>query len=159
MSDNVKLQVLLKAVDRATRPFKAVQAASKTLAGDIRGSQDELKALNAQSRRIEGFRAVSGQLAVTGTALKNAKAETAALALQMRNTANPTAAQVRAFENARRSAAALEKNTTACATRFTVSVPSCNSQALIRGIWLMPGALCVPASVKLPLTLTASAQH
>lgn len=109
MSDNVKLQVLLKAVDQATRPFKAVQAASKTLAGDIRGSQDELKALNAQSRRIEGFRAVSGQLAVTGTALKNAKAETAALALQMRNTANPTAAQVRAFENARRSAAALQE--------------------------------------------------
>ncbi|CAM8358064.1 phage tail tape measure protein [Enterobacter kobei] len=109
MSDNVKLQVLLKAVDQATRPFKAVQAASKTLAGDIRGSQDELKALNAQSRRIEGFRAISGQLAVTGTALKKAKDDTAALALQMRNTANPTAAQVRAFENARRSAAALQE--------------------------------------------------
>ncbi|MEG5754490.1 hypothetical protein UXP87_23830, partial [Enterobacter hormaechei] len=70
--------------------------------------QDELKALNAQSRRIEGFRAISGQLAVTGTALKKAKDDTAALALQMRNTANPTAAQVRAFENARRSAAALQ---------------------------------------------------
>lgn len=109
MSENVKLQVLLKAVDQATRPFKAVQTASKTLAGDIRGSQDELKALNAQARRIEGFRTVSGQLAVTGEALKKAKAEAAALGVQMRNSASPTAAQVRAFENAKRSAAGMQE--------------------------------------------------
>jgi len=109
MSENVKLQVLLKAVDQATRPFKAVQNASKTLAGDIRGSQDELKALNAQARRIEGFRTVSGQLAVTGEALKKAKAEAAALGVQMRNSASPTAAQVRAFENAKRSAAGMQE--------------------------------------------------
>ncbi len=109
MSENVKLQVLLKAVDQATRPFKAVQNASKTLAGDIRGSQDELKALNAQARRIEGFRTVSGQLAVTGEALKKAKAEAAALGVQMRNSASPTAAQVKAFENARRSAAGMQE--------------------------------------------------
>jgi len=109
MSENVKLQVLLKAVDQATRPFKAVQNASKTLAGDIRGSQDELKALNAQARRIEGFRTVSGQLAVTGEALKKAKAEAAALGVQMRNSSSPTAAQVRAFENAKRSAAGMQE--------------------------------------------------
>ena len=36
MSNDVKLQVLLKAVDRATRPFKSIQTASKTLSGDIR---------------------------------------------------------------------------------------------------------------------------
>ncbi|WP_144883349.1 phage tail tape measure protein [Leclercia adecarboxylata] len=109
MSENVKLQVLLKAVDQATRPFKAVQTASKTLAGDIRGSQNELKELNAQARRIEGFRTVSGQLAVTGEALKKAKAEAEALGVQMRNSANPTAAQVKAFENARRSAAGMQE--------------------------------------------------
>lgn len=109
MSENVKLQVLLKAVDQATRPFKAVQTASKTLAGDIRGSQNELKELNAQARRIEGFRTVSGQLAVTGEALKKAKAGAAALGVQMRNSASPTAAQVKAFENAKRSAAGMQE--------------------------------------------------
>lgn len=108
MSD-VKLQVLLSAVDRATRPFKAVRAASKELAGGIRGSQDELKALNAQARRIEGFRTVSAQLAATDTAMKKAKAEAAALGVQMRNTVNPTAAQVRAFENAKRAAASMQE--------------------------------------------------
>ena len=109
MSENVKLQVLLKAVDQATRPFKAVQTASKTLAGDIRGSQNELKELNAQARRIEGFRTVSGQLAVTGEALKKAKAEAEALGVQMRNSASPTAAQVKAFESAKRSAAGMQE--------------------------------------------------
>lgn len=108
MSDNVKLQVLLRAVDQASRPFKAVQAASRTLSGEIRGSQNELKDLNARARQIEGFRKTSAQLAVTGNALEQAKAQAAALALQMRNTANPTNAQVKALENARRSAAELQ---------------------------------------------------
>jgi len=107
MSD-VKLQVLLKAVDQASRPFKAVQEASRTLSGEIRGSQNELKSLNERARQIEGFRKASAQLAVTGNALKTAKEQAASLALQMRNTANPTSAQVKALDNARRSAAELQ---------------------------------------------------
>jgi len=108
MSNNVRLQVLLRAVDQATRPFKAVQAASRTLAGNIRTSQGELRELNAQAGRIDGFRKTSGQLAVTGNALKRAQDEVARLAVQMRSTASPTRAQVKAFEEARRSAAALK---------------------------------------------------
>lgn len=107
MSD-VKLQVLLKAVDQATRPFKAVQDASRTLAGNIRTSQGELRELNAQAGRIEGFRKTSGQLAVTGHAMKKAQEDVARLAAEMRSTASPTRAQVKAFEEARRSAAALK---------------------------------------------------
>ncbi|MGK7246100.1 hypothetical protein ACSPAH_12645 [Buttiauxella agrestis] len=33
MSNNVRIEVLLKAVDQATRPFKHIQTASKTLSG------------------------------------------------------------------------------------------------------------------------------
>ncbi|WP_318371835.1 phage tail tape measure protein [Enterobacter sp.] len=108
MSDNVKLQVLLKAVDQASRPFKAVQEASRTLSGEIRDSQNQLKDLNAQARQIEGFRKVSAQMAVTGHSLDEAKAKTAALALAMRNTANPTRAQIKELDNARRSTAELQ---------------------------------------------------
>lgn len=36
MSNNVRIEVLLNAVDRASRPLKAIQNASKSLAGDIR---------------------------------------------------------------------------------------------------------------------------
>ena len=86
---NVKLEMLLKAGDLATRPFKAVQNASMALSGDIRNSQNTLKDLNAQAGKIDGFRKSSAQLAVTGQKLKDAKAEAAALAIQFKNTAKP----------------------------------------------------------------------
>ncbi|GKX44584.1 phage tail tape measure protein [Pectobacterium odoriferum] len=107
MSNTLQLSVLLKAVDNATRPFKAVQTASKKLSGDIRNSQTQLKELNAQAGRIEGFRKASGQLAVTGNALKKAKADAAALVIELKNTERPTRAQTQAMESAKRSAAEL----------------------------------------------------
>ena len=54
MSNNVRIEVLLNAVDRASRPLKAIQTASKTFAGDIRTSQNSLRDLNAQASRIDG---------------------------------------------------------------------------------------------------------
>ncbi|MGS7386095.1 phage tail tape measure protein [Klebsiella pneumoniae] len=108
MSNDVKLQVLLKAVDQATRPFKTIQTASKTLSGDIRDTQKSLRELNGQASRIDGFRKASAQLAVTGQELKKAKQEAAALAIQFRNTEQPTRAQAQAMDAARKSAAALQ---------------------------------------------------
>ena len=105
---NLKLEVLLKAVDQATRPFKAVQNASKALSGDIRNSQNTLKDLNAQAGKIDGFRKSSAQLGVTSQKLKDAKAEAAALAIGFKNTANPTRAQAQAMESAKRTAAQLQ---------------------------------------------------
>lgn len=108
MSNNVRIEVLLNAVDRASRPLKAIQTASKTLAGDIRTSQNSLRDLNAQASRIDGFRKASAQLAVTGQSLTRAKQEAAALAVQFKNTENPTKAQARAMEAAKKSAADLQ---------------------------------------------------
>lgn len=108
MSNNVRIEVLLNAVDRASRPLKAIQNASKSLAGDIRNSQTTLRDLNAQASRIDGFRKASAQLAVTGQSLNKAKQEAAALAVQFKNTENPTNAQARAMEAAKKSAADLQ---------------------------------------------------
>ncbi|NNS46376.1 phage tail tape measure protein [Escherichia coli] len=108
MSNNLKLEVLLKAVDQATRPFKAIQTASKSLSGDIRTSQQTLRDLNGQASKIDGFRKTSAQLAVTGQSLAKAKQEAAALAVQFKNTENPTRAQARAMELAKKSAADLQ---------------------------------------------------
>ncbi|WP_421633350.1 phage tail tape measure protein [Enterobacter ludwigii] len=108
MSNNVRLEVLLNAVDRASRPLKAIQTASKSLAGDIRTSQNSLRDLNAQASRIDGFRKASAQLAVTGQSLNKAKQEAAALAVQFKNTQNPTTVQARAMEAAKKSAADLQ---------------------------------------------------
>ncbi|ELY6342408.1 phage tail tape measure protein [Cronobacter sakazakii] len=108
MSENVKLQVFLKAVDQATRPFKHIETASKALAGEIRGTHNTLRELNAQAGKIEGFRKASAQLAVTGQSLEKAKAEAEALATQFRNTEKPTLAQGRAMESAKRKAESLQ---------------------------------------------------
>lgn len=108
MSNNLQLQVLLNAVDKATRPFKAVENASKILSGEIRGSQQQLKTLNAQAAQVEGFRKIKGQLSATGEALAQAKTKAATLAAELRNSENPTKAQARALENAKQQAAALK---------------------------------------------------
>ncbi|HBR1854254.1 TPA: phage tail tape measure protein [Klebsiella quasipneumoniae subsp. quasipneumoniae] len=109
MSSDVKLQVLLKAVDQATRPFKTIQTASKALSGDIRDTQKSLRELNGQASRINGFRKTSAQLAVTGHALEKAKAEAEALGTQFKNTERPTRVQAQALESAKRSAEGLQK--------------------------------------------------
>lgn len=108
MSNNLKLEVLLKAVDQATRPFKAIQTASKTLSGDIRTTQQSLRDLNGQASKIDGFRKTSAQLAVTGQSLEKAKQEAEALAVQFKNTERPTAAQARVLESAKRAADGLQ---------------------------------------------------
>ncbi|EOG9871974.1 phage tail tape measure protein [Enterobacter hormaechei] len=108
MSNNLKLEVLLKAVDQATRPFKSIQTASKSLSGDIRSTQQSLRDLNGQASKIDGFRKVSAQLAVTGQSLAKAKQEASALSVAFKNTENPTKAQARAMELARKNAADLQ---------------------------------------------------
>lgn len=108
MSNNLKLEVLLKAVDQATRPFKAIQTASKSLSGDIRTTQQTLRDLNGQASKIDGFRKTSAQLAVTGQSLTKAKQEAEALAVQFKNTERPTAAQARVLESAKRAADGLQ---------------------------------------------------
>lgn len=108
MSNNVSLQELLKAVDRATRPLNALQNASLTLASDIRDTQTALGALDEQAGRINGFRKANAQLATTEQSLAQAKQQAAALAVQFKNTQNPTQAQADALTAARKSAADLK---------------------------------------------------
>ncbi|MQK86899.1 phage tail tape measure protein [Escherichia coli] len=108
MSNNLRLEVLLKAVDQATRPLKSIQTASKTLSGDIRYTQKGLRDLNGQAAKIDGFRKTSAQLAVTGQSLEKAKREAEALATQFKNTERPTRAQAQVLESAKRAAEGLQ---------------------------------------------------
>ncbi|MGU0036155.1 phage tail tape measure protein [Enterobacter mori] len=108
MSNNVRLQELLSAVDRATRPLKAIQHAGLSLEGEIRDSQAALRALDEQAGRIDGFRKANVRLTVTEQSLARAKQQAAALAVQFKNTQNPTQAQADALSAARKSAADLK---------------------------------------------------
>ncbi|WP_029687043.1 phage tail tape measure protein [Tatumella saanichensis] len=96
MSDNnLRLQVVLNAVDKITRPFRAAQSSTKGLTEAIRKSRDQLKTLNEQAGRIDGFRKASSQLAVTGNNLRAAREEAAKLSRQFAQINKPTAQQAR----------------------------------------------------------------
>lgn len=102
MSDNnLRLQVILNAVDKLTRPFRVAQASSKELAGAIQNTRNSLKELNKQAGRIDEFRKTRSQLAITANNLNAAREEAAKLATQFAATNRPTAAQAKLFSQAK----------------------------------------------------------
>lgn len=102
MSDNnLRLQVILNAVDKLTRPFRAAQASSKELATALQTTRNSLKELNKQAGRIDEFRKTRSQLAITATNLSAAREEAAKLATQFAATNRPTAAQAKLFSQAK----------------------------------------------------------
>ncbi|WP_271460992.1 phage tail tape measure protein [Pantoea leporis] len=102
MSDkDLRLQVVLNAVDKLTRPFRSAKASTRELADSLRTARASLKDLDAQAARIDGFRKARSQLAITANNLKGAREEAARLATQFSATNRPTAAQARVLEQAK----------------------------------------------------------
>lgn len=102
MSDNnLRLQVILNAVDKLTRPFRSAQASSRELATVLQTTRNSLKELNKQAGRIDEFRKTRSQLAITAKNLNAAREEAAKLATQFAATNRPTAAQAKLFSQAK----------------------------------------------------------
>lgn len=106
---NLRLQVVLSAVDKITRPIQSASDGSKELAAALKASKDGLKSLNDQAGRIDGFRKTRSQLAVTANNLKAAREEAARLGVQFTETNRPTAAQARLLEQAKNRASQLQQ--------------------------------------------------
>ncbi|HIE5799217.1 TPA: phage tail tape measure protein, partial [Proteus mirabilis] len=108
MSNNLKLQVVLSAVDKLTAPFRSAQESNKRLASAVRQSRDSLKNLNQQASQIDGFRKIKQQLTSTQQAYQSATQRVATLAKEIANTENPTKKQLEAFKKAQREAGQLK---------------------------------------------------
>lgn len=108
MSKNLRLQVVLNAVDKLTRPFRSAQESNKKLAGAIRQSREAIKNLNRQAGQIEGFRKAKIQLVETQQAYQVATQRAAALARELNATENPTRKQAEALRKAQREASQLK---------------------------------------------------
>ncbi|HGN1755092.1 TPA: phage tail tape measure protein [Proteus mirabilis] len=108
MSNNLKLQVVLSAVDKLTAPFRSAQESNKRLASAVRQSRDSLKKLNQQASQIDGFRKIKQQLTSTQQAYQSATQRVATLAKEIANTENPTKKQLEAFKKAQREAGQLK---------------------------------------------------
>lgn len=70
---NLKLEVLFNAVDKLSGPIKTIVGGSKTLSDAFKKTSSELKALEAQQRKISGFRQLKEQSEKTTQAIEQNK--------------------------------------------------------------------------------------
>ncbi|ATG14944.1 tail tape measure protein, TIGR01760 family [Providencia alcalifaciens RIMD 1656011] len=108
MSKDLRLQVILSAVDKFTKPLRGAQASNKKLAETLRRSRQELKELNHQAKQIEGFKKTKQSLDTANKAYQQASAKVTKLAQELSLAQNPTKSQIRAFEQAKSAAAKLK---------------------------------------------------
>lgn len=102
MSDrNLRLQVVLNAVDKITSPLKSAKTNVKSLSTAVRESREQLKQLGGQRELIDTFRKTSAKAAITAQNLKVAKSEVESLAIQFKKTAKPTAQQAKLLHQAK----------------------------------------------------------
>ncbi len=106
---NLKLEVLLQAVDRVTRPFRSMAGSSTELARAVKATRDQLKELNRAQANIDSFRKLSKDAAITENQLRATQAKVKALSQEMAAVDKPTAAMARGFQAAVREAQALKQ--------------------------------------------------
>ncbi|RFT11902.1 phage tail tape measure protein [Providencia rettgeri] len=111
MSKDLRLQVILSAVDKFTKPFKSAQASNKKLAETLRQSKQQLKELNNQAKQIDGFKKTKQSLDAANNAYQQATAKVSRLARELSTVQNPTRAQSRELDRAKAAAAKLKAET------------------------------------------------
>lgn len=111
MSKDLRLQVILSAVDKFTKPFKSAQTSNKKLAETFRQSKQQLKELNNQAKQIDGFKKTKQSLDSASQAYQQATAKVSRLARELSTVQNPTRAQSRELDRAKAAAAKLKAET------------------------------------------------
>lgn len=104
---NLRLQVVLQALDQATAPFRKVMAGSRGLASALQAQQATLRRLNNAQRDVSAYRQQQQALRGTEQSYQQAQARVAALARQMREAGTPTRKLSREFGQAKTAAAQL----------------------------------------------------
>lgn len=97
----LKLQILLGAVDKMTAPLKAVSGQSRLTAKDLADTKKRIRDLEKQSGEIDGYRKLGGQIGVTRAELTKAQSEAQRMAQAMASATNQTKAMTRDLVQAR----------------------------------------------------------
>lgn len=108
MSNNLKLQVFLSAIDKVSTPFKHIATQSKALSQNLQKTRGNLKQLESQQKLINQFKQLKVAVLDKNNALQAAKNKAQALAQQLNATTKPTKAMQVAFERARSAVKKLE---------------------------------------------------
>lgn len=106
MDKDLRLQVILGAVNKMTAPMKAAQNSNRKLAQAIQSTKKSIRALDEQSGKIAGFRKNKQALTQLSGEMRAAQARIKALALAIKKGGKDTAAltkeQKKAIEAARK---------------------------------------------------------
>ncbi|OHW40857.1 phage tail tape measure protein [Pseudomonas sp. 06C 126] len=109
MANNLKLQVLLSAIDKATRPLKQINNGSLETARALKAARDRLKELNTQQKDVTAWRSQRAAVEQTNEALNAAQAKVKTLSQQFAATGVPTRAMAKDFRTAVREAQRLKQ--------------------------------------------------
>ncbi|AFJ88328.1 Phage tail length tape-measure protein [Burkholderia sp. KJ006] len=108
MSDrSLRLEVVLKALDQASRPIREIATKNRTLVKELRDSRARLKELNDTQRRIGEFREMRTGLANTATKLADAQKKVKELATSLRAYGPPSQQMVAELAKARQASSKL----------------------------------------------------
>lgn len=83
MANDLKMEVILQAIDRATRPIRAITEGSVGLGRALKDSRDQLKTLQAQQSDISSFRVLKSQTEQAGQALQASRDKVRQLSREM----------------------------------------------------------------------------
>lgn len=108
MANDLRLRVLLDAIDQATAPLKRIDKASLEAGRQLKAARDRLKELNAQQKDISAWRTQLTQTQETTQALDAARAKVRAIAQEMAATGAPTKAMASNMRTAVREAQRLK---------------------------------------------------
>ncbi|WP_095159174.1 phage tail tape measure protein [Pseudomonas sp. Irchel 3E13] len=109
MADDLRLRVVLNAINNASAPLRQIQAGSQEAARSIQAARQRLRELNTQQRDIAGWRQQSTQARQTSQSFDAARERVKQMARQMAATANPTQQMNAEFQAAIRAAAELKR--------------------------------------------------
>lgn len=104
MANNLRLQVVLQAIDRATPPIKAITRGNKEVAQALKATRERLKELDRAQTAIDSFRKLSKDSAITSHQFKETQVRVRSLAQQLAQTEHPTVKMTRAFQAAKQAA-------------------------------------------------------
>ncbi len=110
MSDNnLRLQVILNAVDKLTRPFRSAQASSRELAAAVKKSRDAIKQLDQAGSSLDSFRKLQAENQKLGDRLSYARQRANLLSQELGAMGPPSQRQVVALGRQRLAVQRLEE--------------------------------------------------
>ncbi|MFP2424723.1 phage tail tape measure protein [Enterobacter ludwigii] len=110
MSDNnLRLQVVLNAVDKLTRPFKNAQASTRELASAVKKSRDAIKQLGQAGSSLDSFRKLQTESQRLGDRLNYARQRSSLLKNELGAMGPPSQRQIVALERQRLAVQRLEE--------------------------------------------------